>query len=82
MISTGAQVGARVRVSEHHRIAQRRGRVGRIVGRFGGEEFVAIDVRFADGEHRLFWPDDLEEVRSPRPSGWRSLLCLGLFTVN
>ena len=28
----------------------------------------------ADGHHRLFWPSDLEEIASPRPSLWRSLL--------
>ena len=58
------RVGARVRVCEHHRVAARRGMVGTIVGRYGGEEHVAIDVRFSDGEHRLFRPCDLEEVCS------------------
>jgi hypothetical protein len=62
------RVGARVRVREHHRIAARRGMVGTIVGRYGGEEHVAIDVRCSDGEHRLFWPCDLEEILSP--SAW------------
>jgi hypothetical protein len=48
--------------------------VGKVVGRYGGEEYVAVDVRFPDGHHRLFWPSDLEEIASPRPSLWRSLL--------
>ena len=59
-------VGTKVRVSEHHRIAARRGMVGRIVGRYGGEEYAAIDVLLSDGEYRLFWPCDLETISSPR----------------
>jgi hypothetical protein len=52
--------------------------VGRIVGRYGGEEYVAVDVLFSDGECRLFWPGDLEEIlSSPRPSWWHSLLGWG-----
>jgi hypothetical protein len=63
-------VGVRVRVGEHHRIAERRGLVGKVVGRYGGDDYVAVDVRFPDGRHRLFWPGDLEEVSSPSPSPW------------
>jgi hypothetical protein len=48
--------------------------VGGIVGRYGGEEYMALDVRFPDGQRRLFWPGDLEEISSPQPSWWRSLL--------
>jgi len=66
-------VGMLVKVLEYHRIEQRRGLVGKVVGRYGGEEHVVVDVRFADGRQRLFWPEDLEEVASPRP-WWRSLL--------
>jgi hypothetical protein len=47
-------------VREHHRIAKRYGTVGEVVGRYGGEEFVAVDVRFSSGSQRLFWPGDLE----------------------
>jgi hypothetical protein len=43
----------RVRVTDHHRIAERRGVVGKVVGRNGGEEHVVVDVRFADGRKRL-----------------------------
>jgi hypothetical protein len=64
------RVGARVRVREHHRIAERRGLVGRIVGRYGGEKHVAIDVRLSDGERRLFWPNDLEELSFSRSFVW------------
>ena len=34
---------------------------------------MAVDVRFSGGRRRLFWPEDLEEIPSPRP-WWRSLL--------
>jgi hypothetical protein len=71
------RVGARVRVREHHRIAERRGLVGRIVGRYGGEKHVAIDVRLSDGERRLFWPNDLEELSFSRPSVWPALFGSG-----
>ena len=70
------RVGMRVRVSDRHRIAERRGLLGKAVGRYGGEEHVVVDVRFPDGRQRLFWPEDLEEIPSPRP-WWRSLLLYG-----
>src|SRR5215210_5958871 len=66
-------VGTTVRVREHHRIAERRGMVGRIADHYGGEGYMAVDVRFSGGHRRLFWPEDLEEISSPRP-WWRSLL--------
>ncbi len=65
--------GMRVRVMEHHRVKERRGLVGTVVARYGGEEYIAVDVRLADGEGRLFWPRDLEVISSPRSWG-RSLL--------
>jgi hypothetical protein len=67
-------VGTKVRVRQEHRIVERRGMVGKVVGRYGGEEYVAVDVRFSDGQRRLFWPSDLEEIASPQLSLWRSLL--------
>jgi hypothetical protein len=67
------RVGMQVRVTGHHRIAERRGLVGKAVGRYGGEEHVVVDVHFPDGRQRLFRPEDLEEVSSPLP-WWRSLL--------
>jgi hypothetical protein len=66
-------IGMTVRVREHYRIAERRGMVGRIADRYGGDGYVAVDVRFSGGHRRLFWPEDLEEISSPRPL-WRSLL--------
>jgi hypothetical protein len=62
------RVGVQVRVGERHRIGERRGMVGRVVGRYGGDNYVAVDVRFADGRCRLFWSADLEAISSPQPS--------------
>jgi hypothetical protein len=67
-------VGTKVRVRQEHRILERRGMVGKVVGRYGGEEYVAVDVRFSNGQRRQFWPSDLEEIFSPKPSLWRSLM--------
>jgi hypothetical protein len=67
-------MGTKVRVRQEHRILERRGMVGEVVGRYGGEEYVAVEVRFAEGHHRLFWPSDLEEVASAQPSLWHSVL--------
>ena len=69
-----ARRGMRVRVMEHHRVQERRGLMGKVVARYGGEEYVAVDVRLADGQYRLFWPRDLEEISSPPKAWWRSLL--------
>jgi hypothetical protein len=65
-------IGATVRVRDHHRIAERRGMVGRITDHYGREGYMAVDVRFSGGQLRLFWPEDLEEIPSPRP-WWCSL---------
>jgi hypothetical protein len=70
--SEAVRIGVTVRVRECHRIAARHGMVGRIVDRYGGEEYMAVDVRFSDGQQRLFWPEVLEEISSSRP-WWRSL---------
>jgi hypothetical protein len=66
-------IGAMVRVRDRHRIAERRGMVGRITGRYGGDGYVAVDVRFSGGRRRLFRPEDLEEISPPQP-WWRSVL--------
>jgi hypothetical protein len=65
--------GMRVKVRDNHRIEKRRGLVGKVVGTYGGEEFTAVEVLFPDGQRRLFWPSDLEEVSSTKP-WWLSLL--------
>ena len=67
------RVGMQVRVSDHHRIVERRGLLGKVVGRYGGEEYVAVDVRFGDRHYQLFSPKGLEEISSPQP-WWRPLL--------
>jgi hypothetical protein len=64
-----ARVGMRVKVQDHHRIEERRGLVGKVVGKYGGKEYIVVAVRFPDGRYRLFWPRDLEEVSSPFPGG-------------
>jgi hypothetical protein len=66
-------VGTRVRVLGHHRREALRGLTGRVVGRYGGRDHVAVDVRLSDGRRLLFWPRDLEEVMAARPRWWRSL---------
>ena len=68
-----ARPGMRVRVMEHHRVEQRRGLIGTVVARYGGGEYVAVDVRLADGQFRLFWPMDLEEIPFPPQAWWRYL---------
>jgi hypothetical protein len=73
MTAEQARRGMRVRVMDHHRVEERRGLMGKVVARYGGEEYIAVDVRLADGECRLFWPSDLEEIPSPR-AWWRWLL--------
>jgi hypothetical protein len=69
-----AFVGTKVRVRQEHRILERRGMVGKVVGKYGGKEYVAVDVRFSEGQRRLFWPSDLEEIASLQPPLWRSVL--------
>jgi hypothetical protein len=73
MTAKQARPGMRVRVMEHHRVEERRGLMGTVVGLSGGEEYIAVDMRLADGQCRLFWPRDLEEISSPQ-AWWRSLL--------
>jgi hypothetical protein len=68
-----AAPGMRVRVMAHHRVEERRDLMGKVVARYGGEEYIAVDVRFADGECRLFWPRDLEEISAPQ-AWWHLLL--------
>jgi hypothetical protein len=64
------RVGARVRVCESHRIVERQGKIGTVLGSYGGEDHIAVDVRFSEGGERLFWPRDLEEISSPPQEAW------------
>jgi hypothetical protein len=57
--------GMRVRVMEHHVVHERRDLlVGTVVARYGGEDYMAVDVHLDGGQYRLFWPSDLEEISS------------------
>jgi hypothetical protein len=67
----------RVRVTEHHRVAERRGLMGKVVACYGGEDYIAVEVRLADGQCRLFWPRDLEEISLPPLQAWWRLLLGG-----
>ena len=63
-----AHIGALVRVREHHRIAERRGMVGRVVDRYGGEEYMAVDVRFSHDRHYKI-PGDADQQAPRRLDG-------------
>ena len=60
----GITMGTRVRVREHHRIAERRGMVGMVVGCYGGNEYKVVDVLVSDRVRWLLWPQDLKEISS------------------
>ena len=74
MRSKHARPGIAVRIGNSYRITERRGVPGRIVGCYGGGEYTAVDVRFDDGVRQFFWPEDLDEISSPRRHWWHSLL--------
>ena len=59
-----AHVGMKVKVRQEHRVSERRGMVGKVVSRYGDEEYVVVEVRFSDRLRWLFWPEELEEVSS------------------
>ena len=61
-----ARPGARVRVMDNHRVEERGGLVGKVVARYGGEQYITVDVSLTDGQYRLFWPRDLEEISPPQ----------------
>jgi hypothetical protein len=75
-----ARPGRRVRVMEHHGLEERRGLMGTVVARYGGEEYVAVDVRLTDGQLRLFWQRDLEEIPPQRLGSARC--SVGTLRVN
>ena len=72
-----ARSGMRVRVMEHHMVHERRDLVGTVVARYGGEDYMAVDVCLDGGQYRLFWPSDLEEISSFPKAWWRFLLGWG-----
>ena len=74
MKSEEVQVGMKVKVRDRQKIGERRGTVGRVVGCYGGEEYLAVDVRFPDGRHQLLWSEDLDQEGPSSRSLWRFLL--------
>ncbi len=69
--------GIRVRVMEHHMVHERRDLVGTVVAHYGGEDYMAVEVRLDGGPYRLFWPSDREEISSSPEAWWRLLLGWG-----
>jgi len=63
MRSEQARIGARVKVSESVRRSEWRGLTGKIRGKWGDPEYLALDVRMQDGRTQLFWHHELEEIR-------------------
>jgi hypothetical protein len=62
MRSEETSIGARVRVGESGLRSKLRGLTGRIIGRWGHPEYLALDVRMEDGSSQLFWHHELEEI--------------------
>ena len=62
MRSEETSIGARVRVGESGLRSELRGLTGKIIGRWGHPEYLALDVRMEDGSSQLFWHHELEEV--------------------
>ena len=62
MRSEETSIGARVRVGESRLRSELRGLTGKIIGRWGHPEYLALDVRMEDGSSQLFWHHELEEV--------------------
>jgi hypothetical protein len=73
MNAESAQIGAMVQVRRSYKYPQQRGLVGSITKRYGAFDYLALEIRLEDGSTRLFWPDDLKEVKektSARSSSW------------
>jgi hypothetical protein len=64
MISEGALIGMRVRVSNSLLRADLRGLEGTITGRWGHPACVALDVLLDDGRTQLFWHHELEDINT------------------
>jgi hypothetical protein len=46
-----APVGTKVKVREDHRVSELRGTVGKVVGSYGGEELMVLNVHLPDGRY-------------------------------
>ena len=62
MRSEETRIGARVRVGQSGLRSELRGLTGKIIGRWGHPEYLALDVLLEDGSSSLFWHHELEEV--------------------
>jgi hypothetical protein len=62
MRSEEASIGARVRVGQSGLRSELRGLTGKIIGRWGHPEYLALDVLMEDGSSGLFWHHELEKV--------------------
>jgi hypothetical protein len=62
MRSEETRIGARVRVGQSGLRSELRGLTGKIIGRWGHPEYLALDVRMEDGSSQLFWHHELEEL--------------------
>jgi hypothetical protein len=49
-------------VGESRLRSELRGLTGKMIGRWGHPEYLALDVRMEDGSSSLFWHHELEEV--------------------
>jgi hypothetical protein len=68
MASNYVEPGTRVWVQECHRRPTLEGLEGTIRKRFGGDRYVAFEVRLDGGKRELFRPHELEEAREQ--SAW------------
>jgi hypothetical protein len=60
-----ARIGVWVKVGESGLLPEWRGMTGRIIGRWGHPEYLALDVRLEDGRSQLFWHYELEDTSAP-----------------
>jgi hypothetical protein len=74
MRSEEALIGMRVRVSKSLQGAELRGEEGTITRRWGDPHYVALEVLLDDGTSQLFWHHELQQISTPQPSWWPSLL--------
>jgi hypothetical protein len=56
-----------VRVKEDYRKPELEGVLGVIKARWGGPNYVALDVRLEDGRSELFWFNQLDTVEEAVP---------------
>lgn len=76
MRSEEARVGGKVRIVEGYRDPKMRGRSGRIAQKYGHPDRSALEVIFEDGESKLFWFHELDEVKEEQPAGYRPIFRL------